>query len=84
MADVAIFVIAPSSREDAPTGQYYIDCQAKANGSVLAGFDVLLAYADNAAQKTAAIQDRAIAVLAEINVTVGTNDKKTVFGAPNN
>ncbi len=82
-ADVSIFVIGPSA-EVAPTGQFYAMCQAKANGSILVGFDVLLNYADNASQKQAAIEARAIQVLSEIGVTVGGGDKKTVFGGPNN
>lgn len=83
MADVAIFVQAPSG-EPADPDKLAIQCLARANGSVVAGFDVEVNYNDNASQKTAAIQDRAVVIMGELGVTVGTNDKKTVFGAPNN
>jgi hypothetical protein len=81
--DVAIFVIGPSG-ETAPSGKFAIMCQARANGSILAGFDVILNYTDNASQKQQAIEAEAVRVLAEIGVTVGGGDKKTVFGGPNN
>ena len=81
--DIAIFVVGPSG-EPSPTGTFLAMCQAKVNGSVVAGFDVELNYSDNASQKLAEIQDRAVVIMADLGFTVGTNDKKTVFGAPNN
>lgn len=83
MADIAIFVTGPAET-NAPSGQYYVACVVRANGNIIAGFETLQTYGDNAAQKQTAIEQRAVTILAEIGVTVGAGDKKTVYGGPNN
>lgn len=83
MANVAIHVTGLVDAVS-PSGQFAINCVARANGSIVAGFDMFLIYTDSAAQKQAAIEARAVAVLAEIGVIVGPSEKRTVFGGPNN
>lgn len=84
MPDIAIAVLGFTGNT-VGAGQFSLLCHTLENGDPEPkGFDVTLNYADNAALKVAAIQERAVQVWADLGVTIGTSDKKTVFGSPSN